>query len=408
MAFTARTLWNDDAIPPAAPKIPTIPLPKLPSRDFPSGESPKSGYTKPKWLESPSYHRQEVCAQRFFAFASPTMRASSAPDGPWANVDYSDSIDVWRSRIWETAQDGTTSSSRSASIGSGELELELDAATVATEMALQVLRSENSTDGGLRASSVPVFEINQDLKRRDRHLGPIRRPDSLQTWENMSVVASGLVAVPEVDAEESDKERGFNDHPSDREQAEPQTKRKGRARMSQEKRRRLARRKEREALVNSGLDPALFNINIPPAKRHSLFAVADGSPRDSGQASCALVRPLSHCQGLAHMERAPSPVLLTQGRRWPWELPWRNESSRSVPNSGHRPNQGCQVPASLPLHLQSAGMVSLPCDFAKDVAGDSTWPTSSRQRNGGFRTHVIGRRGITESCTHTVAAPSQC
>lgn len=134
---------------------------------------------------------------------------------------------------------------------------ELDAATVATEMALQVLRSDDSLEKD--RSSVPSSRQQTPSPPRSRITGSSPR-DSL---------ASGMASpLPSFGLKDSLASQ------SDEHQEQPR--RKGRARMSQEKRRRLARRKEREALLAEHSAPEQLSRSQHPVRSSSRSSGHEG------------------------------------------------------------------------------------------------------------------------------------
>lgn len=130
---------------------------------------------------------------------------------------------------------------------------EWEAASVATEMALQVLQSDDFSD----APSSPLLEEASD----DSAALDLTTPSSAGTYDiwdcHMPALPSPKPAGLCAPFEEMSVSRGSASMPyqgddgqsQDKESDSDFPKKRGKARMSQEKRRRLARRKEREALA---------------------------------------------------------------------------------------------------------------------------------------------------------------
>lgn len=127
-----------------------------------------------------------------------------------------------------------------------ELDVEIDMASLATEVALRTLDSDDEEDslGAIegRVGDADTHSLPQAVRRPRMRLLPIL---SLPSHDSISP-SDGI--TPKTIMSKSD---GHEDLPCETPEEEelPKPVRKGRARMSQEKRRRLARRREREALL---------------------------------------------------------------------------------------------------------------------------------------------------------------
>lgn len=200
-----------------------------------------------------------------------------------------------------------------SSFDSQDIESEIEAATVATEMALQVLRSEGSS---LLGPDAPSGSSSDDAN--EEQLVAMYKAQGL--WPK-TVGFQLKPPSPSMDAI-WDHERGEQDttgssllrgqlfHGGIQAQGqvgpEGEPKRKGRARMSQEKRRRLARRKEREALMAMGM--GMIDQNYGHNQGHGHSHGHGGYGNFSGPPSPTASRRmpgLSHAQNYQHFAQQP-------------------------------------------------------------------------------------------------------
>ncbi|CAO1614438.1 unnamed protein product [Parajaminaea phylloscopi] len=252
---------------PPAPRLPLISLPlsSSPPSSWEHNFAVPDGHAMTRTrFSAPSRQGGDPWTPALQRPIGSSLSLCQSPRGSIDVDDFSDSVESWPSA---KTGDSDTVTSPCGSFETVDFEFELDAATVATEMALQVLRSDFSASELYTGSSA----LDESGDEANWSLQTIR-PEG-PTGTRLSAFSAGAMS-PVGDKALSDgcgiqlpRQDGLTESEvlSD---IEPQMKRKGRARMSQEKRRRLARRKEREALISSGLDPAQFNVNIPPAKRH--------------------------------------------------------------------------------------------------------------------------------------------
>ncbi len=271
--------------------------------------------------------------------------------------------------------------------------LSLHAARVATEVALSALsldldREEDEEEG--RSPSGMNFRHSFEFDRSG--FNPRSSPALGAVSPGLSEYGSGAELW-------SDGQGGLD--------SDDQPKRKGRARMSQEKRRRLARRREREAAMQEGSSPAAQHSVPHSAPPHiGSFDQARVSPSLS---SVGLQQTRSHQQEPqsarswwpAQDFRAPSPSL---GERWSPQLEqcrpsFGNSSFHSSPGSAHISfgpldyDQHCS-PTSPALSVSSFG--SARCSSPFEQTFSNALRLSGHEELQSFHQHTFHRESAEE------------
>lgn len=212
---------------------------------------------------------------------------------------------------WPDSPASTSSPTLSADVA--DLEEELEAASIATEMALLVLRSDSGNFGNHSLPSVPSSSDDEEawsVRQAPAHpskktllshvqlLNP-KAPSFFTGFDESYDVMSSVRPIVAPEGE-----------PLQAEATSP-IRKKGRARMSQEKRRRLARRKEREALLNLGLDPKTCAPQLPSSYRP--HRPSDAGVSETFPSTLSVELPLSPVVTLSQQAR-PSPKALEVSR----------------------------------------------------------------------------------------------
>lgn len=129
-----------------------------------------------------------------------------------------------------------------------ELDVEIEMASLATEVALRTLESDDE-EMSLEADQVKIKQFDQHTWSKSYQQPRMHLLPSAPSPNEQKSAKEMELPLPEIIKGKFDGHEAILCKSNEKEDDLPKPPRKGRARMSQEKRRRLARRREREALL---------------------------------------------------------------------------------------------------------------------------------------------------------------